>query len=149
MSDGFDDYLKEKSKKYRKIEEIDFPSFKSPKEYMRFMSGNRSCTCVCEAKYPPRNAILIRPTEKADEIYELLVEAWRGGKFKFLSHGSCQQFIKTFEIKKELRGILKYASVSCIDNVDGSKLKAGDILITRHGDRGVGKPHLILEGKHE
>lgn len=128
-------------------ESIEQPRFKAPHEVRRFRSGNSLCDCICRAKYLPRNALLIRPFKegKEEEIYDMLVEAWRGGKFRFLAHGSCQQFIKTFEVKKELRGILKHASVSCVDVDEKQIFKKGDILLTRHGTRGVGKPHLILE----
>jgi len=137
-------------KEYRKMHEIDFPKFESPVEHPRFMRGNSQCTCICRAKYPPRNALLIRPMNDSQEIYDKIVSAWRRGIFKRIAHGSCQQFIRVFEVKKELRDIIGKSAVSCVDVKDGSQLKKGDILLTRHGgydSRSVGKPHLILEEK--
>lgn len=137
--------------KIRVMEKLETPPFKSPVLSRKFMRGNQECRCVCETKYLPRNAILIRPHDrkKAEPIYELMEKAWRLGRLKWLSHGSCQQFLKTDELKREFHYVLQYASMSCVDNVDNGGLKPGDILLTRHGEELVGKPHLILERKKD
>lgn len=136
--------------KIRVMEKLKTPNFKTPMQVKKFMQGNQECKCVCNTKYLPRNAILIRPRDvvKAEPIYELMVKAWRLGRMKFLSHGSCQMFLNTSEMKREFHYVLQYANISCVDNIDNSTLKPGDVLLTRHGEELVGKPHLILEEKH-
>lgn len=135
--------------KARIMEKLKTPPFKSPTQGRSFMRGNQECYCVCETKYLPRNALLIRPhdTKKSEELYNQIVKAWQTKKLKFLSHGTCQQFLNAFEVRKEFKDILQNAALSCMDNVDNSQLKPGDIILTRHGEELVGKPHLILEKK--
>jgi len=133
--------------KYRIMKKIKTPPFISPTIYNQFMRGNHECTCFCKSKYLPRNAILVKPKNKkdAEEIYNNLVFEWKKGTFKFLAQGSCQQAINIFNVKKHLRPLGNKARLGCIDNVDNSQLEPGDILLTRHGERTVGKPHLVLK----
>lgn len=147
----FDDPIFSKIGKVRIMEKIQTPPFKSQPMPRKFMRGNQECKCVCETKYLPRNALLIRPYDKkkAEAIYELMNKAWLLGRMKWLSQGTCQQAINVGNMKREFHYVLQYASVSCIDNIDNSGLKPGDILLTRHGEELVGKPHLILEEKKD
>lgn len=139
MSDIFD-------RKYRDVESIRFPEAESPDKNVTFMRGGEECRCVCKPKYLPRNVILLRPVNTAGSklLYAAMVAAWRGGHFKKVSQGSCQQAINTYEVKKMLKPVGKYVRVSCMDNVDGSMLRSGDILLTRIGDRNAGKPYRVL-----
>lgn len=136
-----------KIQKSRVMEKVEQPSFKTPPVAKSFMQGNQECLCVCKTKYLPRNAILIHPVDKdkAEIIYDLMVKAWRLGRFKYLKRGSCQNFITTGELKTEFNYIRKYAKISCVDNIDNHNLEAGDILLSRVGDELVGKPHLIIK----
>lgn len=138
-----------KIQKIRVMEKVEQPSFKTPPVAKSFMQGNQECLCVCKTKYLPRNAILIHPVDKTktDAIYDLMVKAWRLGRFKYLKRGSCQNFITAGELKTEFNYIRKYAKISCVDNIDNSKIEKGDILLSRVGDELVGKPHLITEKK--
>lgn len=56
-----------------------------------------------------------------------------------MTHGSCQQFIRSSDVKS----VIKDARIACIDNPKNESLKKGDILLTRHGERGVGKPFIV------
>lgn len=134
-------------KEYRDMEQVARmqPDFESPEEHRKFMRGNSECRCVCNSKFLPRNAILFRPKtpEEGRRKYNLLKSQWRKGTFERMAHGSCQQFINSCDLKRDCREILEGLSVSCIDNMEGLGLMPGDIVITRHGERSVGKPHLI------
>ncbi len=138
-----------KYSKWRDMSKIKQPKFKAPFEITSFMRGNSSCDCRCEAKMLPRNTILVEsPTP--ERTYEALKNAWRRNKFGWLAHGSCQIAISKGLLKapfSEVKEILRPTKLKCFDNIDNTKLKEGDILLTRIGSqRSVGKPHLILEG---
>jgi hypothetical protein len=132
--------------KWRKMENIKFPESESPDKNITFMRGGEECHCVCKPKFLPRNVILLRPVkpEASKPLYELMVVAWKRGEFKKMSQGSCQQAINTHEVRQMFRPIGSHIRVSCLDNVDGGMLRSGDILLTRIGDRNVGKPYRIL-----
>jgi hypothetical protein len=53
--------------RYRIMERIITPNFKTPRETYKYMWGNTECRAICESKYLPRNAILIK-VKKIDEI---------------------------------------------------------------------------------
>jgi len=137
-------------KEYRNLSLIEFPEFIAPLHGTKFTRGGEECTCICKAKYLPRNAILIRPNKISDsvKIYGDFEESWKKGELQRIAVGSCQQFIQLSRFKPEFRKMLENTSVSCIDNMDGSQLKKGDILITRHGRKTTtGKPYLIVGEK--
>jgi len=134
-------------KNYRNINSIKTPSFDAPVEHRRFMRGNTECNCICSTKHLPRNAILIRAKNKklqTDKLYDILINAWKKGAFDFIKIGTCQQFIRSNEIKSILKPVKNHFIISCVDNVDNRILLPGDILLSRIGTgRSVGKPHLI------
>ena len=118
-------------------------SFKAPEQYLTFNRGKTKCDCECQTATLPRNAILFRLYRKdsAEDYYNILVDLWRRGFFKQLSHGTCQELIKVQDLKN-LR--LFKTQVRCLDNIDRKLLKTGDILLSRIGSkRSIGKPHLI------
>lgn len=128
---------------------VEKPDFEAPPELCKFMRGNAECSCICSVKHLPRNAILIRPKKKdvpVKKMYNWLVKAWRQGRFRYISMGTCQQQIRKGEIKSDMiaRQMHKYYTISCVDNVDNHILREGDILLSRIGsEKSIGKPHLI------
>lgn len=122
---------------------IDVP-FETPVQHERFSQGNMHCNCMCYGDELPRNAILIQVKNKdnAKPVYDNVVTLWQNGHFNRMKLGTCQTFIRTREIAKEIDPHI--ANISCIDNIDNTTLKSGDILINRvESKRSVGKPFYI------
>lgn len=138
-----------KYSKWRDMDKVKQPNFQSPTSFYRHMRGNNECVEMCRAKHLPRNAILVE-SDLPLKVYSELVEHWEKGHLGFIAHGTCQLAITKGMLKapySKMKDLLRDTKLTCIDNVDNTKLKSGDILLTQVGsERSVGKPHLILEG---
>ena len=116
----------------------------------------------------PRNAILVRPDndQVSKALYDLLVFCWENRVFEYFSHGSCQQSIRSRDVKELLHGritstrftwpnvdsvarLFRDRPVPCIVKTIDTKqydLLSGDILLGRIGSKhSIARPYLIKE----